>query len=195
MQRIDTSFAPKLQDWNLSIRWFSPTPSTHVRERILPPLQWWHKLNQQPQPTILKIFGVIPISEVLSLCEMNTASSKNLTRHPVSISYDDKRYVTIATSCKSVCVYFMSYNCGIAFIVRSYLHFGFYIYFCNNSYRITIVFKQINLTLVWDPNTYYKSRPQWLRRNNLHSDYLLNSSLSIRFSQMSYLGHTKKFVS
>ena len=42
-----------------------------------------------------RIFGFIPFTRVLGLCEMQSVSSKIWTRVAVSISYDDNHYTTV----------------------------------------------------------------------------------------------------
>ena len=52
-------------------------------------------------------------------------------------------------------------------IIRSYLHVcvvssgGL---FYSLSYRIRIIYKQINLTHRWDSNSYYHSWPEWIKK-------------------------------
>ena len=61
--------------------------------------------------------------------------------------------------------YFMSTSQGIAFVVRSYLHFFVQlflksVFFCPWPYRMQMFFKQIYMISRWDSNKYYLSGPE-----------------------------------
>ena len=96
-----------------------------------------------------KIIAYIPFPKLLTLCEMQTASTVIWTRVTVSIFYDDSNDPTAQWLCVCVCVCFRVYGCVLTW-VSIYVWRCVYECVCscqNEQIRISIVFWEKSVTV------------------------------------------------
>ena len=99
----------------------------------------------------------------------------------------------ILMACQPILGYLIATGLEIAFIFTIFVWLFPESYFCTQSFRVRIIFKQIYLTHRYDPNSYYHSGPSKpgsnCNKEVPQSQDLQNWSLTIRRSLVSCPGH------